>query len=825
MRCSQVPTPVGIPTPNKKKKKKIAQDNSLPPIDALAHKQKKRKPQENIFLPADVHTKRKKRAPEEENMALADVHTTKEEQKKKSADYNNILLLAEGHTNKEKKKKKLEDNNSVLPADKHTHKRKREEKDNNGLPADVPAKKRKKKRKQEADDDRFLPAEDDGDNMVPADVPASKQKKKETEKEMEQTVLLPANGCTNNKKKKIKEANSVFSADEHTRNKEKREEKDNNGLPADVTAKKRKKKRKQEAEDDRFLPAEDDGDNMVPADVPASKQKKKETEKEMEQTVRLPGNDCTNNKKKKIKEANSVFSADEHTRNKEKREEKDNNGLPADVTAKKRKKKRKQEAKDDRFLPADVQKKNKKAQENIILPADVHPHKRKKKKKRAEEENCSPANVHAKKKKKKKAQENIILPADVHPHKRKKKKKRAEEENCSPANVHAKIKKKKKTAEEEEGGVLPPGVHTKKTVMSEVDEVSMATVETEPNKTEKKTPVSAATTAAQAVPVETSEAEEESVIATADDIAVPMETSTTKQDDQSHPVLVAELEEFVGSVKNRPLGEIKWLLRHDLHRFRLFKEQGLSIRWGRFTQEENQRIRDNMAHFLAMTGVSSSDQILFPWRYEYLEKNIKKLKREHGFMEAIAEGIPRPCKQVLTRALKIDYSNHMGQFSTKELHQLVKLQKRHGNDWRRISEMMGRSIYAVQKRFANIASGRGRWTSEEEDRLKEAVKTYLEFVVQRSSAGSKDNGLLRLRQLCANLPWTEISQHVQTRHWCQCRLKWDTLRRLGSRRTYMRPGVRLHAVSVAEPPPAVRCSEHGMESKRAICFTLPEHKT
>ncbi|NWR96356.1 TTF1 factor, partial [Motacilla alba] len=246
-----------------------------------------------------------------------------------------------------------------------------------------------------------------------------------------------------------------------------------------------------------------------------------------------------------------------------------------------------------------------------------------------------------------------------------------------------------------------------------------------------------------------------------------------------------ELEEFIPHVKNISDSSVRKMAGRDLMRFREFKKQGMAVKFGRFTQNENKQIRKNVEEFLALTGLDSAEKLLFTSRYPEDKDTIHRLKAEHHFCEKISEGIPRPWRLIYYRARKMfDPNNYKGRYTAEEKEKLKKYQALHGNDWKKISELMSRSNLSVAMKFSEIKSAinYGAWTEEETRKLISAVKDVMRRRLRTENPSSPSSleesntdVWIDREQLYQPLPWTEIETKVGSRFWRQCKQKWTSI--------------------------------------------------
>ncbi|NXD75035.1 TTF1 factor, partial [Halcyon senegalensis] len=249
--------------------------------------------------------------------------------------------------------------------------------------------------------------------------------------------------------------------------------------------------------------------------------------------------------------------------------------------------------------------------------------------------------------------------------------------------------------------------------------------------------------------------------------------------------LKQELEEFIPHVRNISEHSIRKMSERDLARFKQFKKQGIAVKFGRFSQKENDQIRKNIDNFLSITGIDSAEKLLFTSRYPEDKETIHRLKVEHLFCQKLSEGIPRPWRLIYYRARKMfDPNNYKGRYTSEEKEKLKKYHTIYGNDWMKISEMMSRSNLSVAMKYSEIKSAinYGPWSKEETRKLMHAVEEVIRKRVETedvdslpSSEKSSRDILIDFEKLYQKLPWTEIEAKVGTRYWRQCKQKWTTV--------------------------------------------------
>ncbi|KAK3725277.1 hypothetical protein QZH41_010113, partial [Actinostola sp. cb2023] len=131
------------------------------------------------------------------------------------------------------------------------------------------------------------------------------------------------------------------------------------------------------------------------------------------------------------------------------------------------------------------------------------------------------------------------------------------------------------------------------------------------------------------------------------------------------------------------------------------------------------------------------------------------------FYRTIAKGIKRPLFAIYRRVLRMyDRRNYVGKYTTEEVKQLKLLKEKHGNDWATIGIAMGRSASSVKDRYRLLRENcqSGKWTSEEEERLSNAVHEL--------------SGTQTGEVVTTGISWANIADKVQTRSEKQCRSKW-----------------------------------------------------
>ncbi|XP_054545186.1 transcription termination factor 1 isoform X2 [Talpa occidentalis] len=248
-----------------------------------------------------------------------------------------------------------------------------------------------------------------------------------------------------------------------------------------------------------------------------------------------------------------------------------------------------------------------------------------------------------------------------------------------------------------------------------------------------------------------------------------------------------QLQEFIPDIKERAATTIKRMYRDDLGRFKEFKAQGVAIKFGKFSAKENKQLEQNVQEFLSLTGIENADKLLYTDRYPEEKSIITDLKRKYAFRVHIGKGIARPWKLVYYRAKKMfDVNNYKGRYSKGETEKLKIYHSLHGNDWKKIGEMVARSSLSVALKFSQISSERnhGPWSKAETQKLIKAVEEVIlkkmspqELKEVDSKLQENTEGCLSIvrEKLYKGISWVEVEAKVETRNWMQCKSKWTEI--------------------------------------------------
>ncbi|KAL2091994.1 hypothetical protein ACEWY4_011792 [Coilia grayii] len=237
--------------------------------------------------------------------------------------------------------------------------------------------------------------------------------------------------------------------------------------------------------------------------------------------------------------------------------------------------------------------------------------------------------------------------------------------------------------------------------------------------------------------------------------------------------ILQEIKEYLpqrGLTHKRP---VQGIILYDLPRFREFKKQGIAVRMGKWTMAESKRLKQNVRDFLALSGIESEAKLFKPHRFPEERNAIMRQRKKLGFIMFLSEGIPRPWLSVWLRARNVfDEQNYMGRFTDEENQTLLELHRLHGSKWSTISDKMGRSQRALQKRFDLFAEGHGSWTEAEFRTLLTSVQQQLLKRAMPVENGSIGLAVIRKVDLYKKLSWMSVAKQVQTRNFLQCRKKW-----------------------------------------------------
>ncbi|GFX49260.1 transcription termination factor 1 [Trichonephila clavipes] len=192
------------------------------------------------------------------------------------------------------------------------------------------------------------------------------------------------------------------------------------------------------------------------------------------------------------------------------------------------------------------------------------------------------------------------------------------------------------------------------------------------------------------------------------------------------------------------------------------REKGVVIKYGRFSKEENTILKKNYQQFVEEFGIEDPC-LLFGIGSTTRNSKVFRFLRAKHFYIRLGKGLGnRPLISIYKRARTLFNPLRSSKMFEKE--EIAKLKHSYnflGNKWTKIGNILGRSDMNCQMCYRWHAKevNKGKWSSEEENNLINAIKTVAE-----TDDISSNN--------IESISWGAVERLVPTRNAFQCRLYW-----------------------------------------------------
>ncbi|XP_024373560.1 uncharacterized protein [Physcomitrium patens] len=186
--------------------------------------------------------------------------------------------------------------------------------------------------------------------------------------------------------------------------------------------------------------------------------------------------------------------------------------------------------------------------------------------------------------------------------------------------------------------------------------------------------------------------------------------------------------------------------------------------WGGYTPEEDGALKQAIFDYIQEQGWT---------REEGLKKILNSRRSEaKGCWFVIRKCLPqRELKRLYTRARKIlAPGTHLGKWTSEEIQALMELQSVHGNNWKKISAMIGRDSYSCRDKWritkwSHTKTGlkAGAWSAEEQQKLCALVLKSLHVKSQLAKNGQlkKDHRVTSIFNVADRDIWMMATAHKQ----------------------------------------------------------------